>query len=492
MYIINHKLLRSSLFIVLLIALLFAYSRGFIPHDEGWILHPAQRILNGDMPYRDFQYIYTPGAAYLMSFWYMFNGVDVAGARIFTLIFVLMTVFFIYKITKIINRGNLGYILPIAIFVVWAPMHLNFAWPVIFALWSGLASCWYLYLSNKFSSKKMLFIAGIMVGLTILFKQNFGAALLINSILFFSLNSKMINAKNLLIHFAGIALFPIVTIVYFYFNNALGDFYNNMYFFMIDQFLMKGMQSTPYIYPDTWYKMIIKGLAYLSPLIFGIIAAVLAFKKKRQLFHFATFCILFYLFGIRPTTDKMHLVPLLSVIGISILIVYSLVKNKIIKYGLILVQIIYALLGLYSAIFMNYYRWDTPLIEQKYTGQNEKLGVLTDAGYQKSINEITDYILFNTQKNDYVFIYSYSPSLYVLLDRKNPTKYIFMPPNVMSVQVQSEIINDLRKKNVFVVITDHDINYANTKLTEYIKKYYNDIQLSGAFQIWQRKQNQEL
>lgn len=63
-----------------------------------------------------------------------------------------------------------------------------------------------------------------------------------------------------------------------------------------------------------------------------------------------------------------------------------------------------------------------------------------------------------------------------------------MPPNILGVEVQSEIIGELTEKNVYIVITDHDIKDVNTKLTQYIEKYYNNIKTSGAFRIWQRKQ----
>src|SRR3989344_3887407 len=68
-------------FLAAILVLGFVYSRGFIPHDEGWILHPAQRITQGQLPYRDFHYIYTPGVAYFIAFVFKLFGPIIVGSR---------------------------------------------------------------------------------------------------------------------------------------------------------------------------------------------------------------------------------------------------------------------------------------------------------------------------------------------------------------------------------------------------------------------------
>ncbi|HLF50173.1 MAG TPA: hypothetical protein VJA45_12420, partial [Methylomirabilota bacterium] len=36
-------------------------------YDEGYILYAAERLLQGDLPYRDFQLHYTPGQFYVVA-----------------------------------------------------------------------------------------------------------------------------------------------------------------------------------------------------------------------------------------------------------------------------------------------------------------------------------------------------------------------------------------------------------------------------------------
>src|SRR3954466_2766878 len=49
----------------------FFYGRGLDVPDEGLLLHVAERLAAGEVPYRDVYFIYTPGFQYLLAalFW---------------------------------------------------------------------------------------------------------------------------------------------------------------------------------------------------------------------------------------------------------------------------------------------------------------------------------------------------------------------------------------------------------------------------------------
>ena len=59
---------RIIIILGLLILLSFFHLKGIIPYDEGWVLHPAVRFLQGDVPYKDFHFIYTPGSIFIAAF----------------------------------------------------------------------------------------------------------------------------------------------------------------------------------------------------------------------------------------------------------------------------------------------------------------------------------------------------------------------------------------------------------------------------------------
>jgi 4-amino-4-deoxy-L-arabinose transferase-like glycosyltransferase len=399
------------LFSLIIYILFYFYIRGFIPHDEGWIISPAERITQGDLPYRDFHYLYLPGVAYVVAFGFKLFGVSILVSRIVSMIFALIAIYCLFQISRIISKNTYAYLIPVSIFIAWGPSHLNFAHPTMFAVFGGIVTSLLLYLYRK--RPIFLLFAGLTTGLTFLFKQNFGIALLINNFIFFILEDKVRNKKFISQHILGIILFPGIMLIYFFFTNSFIPFFQDMYFFMIQEMIEKGVQATPFIYPDIWYKEIAKTLFYISPLLISIPAIYLSYKRNKKILFFATFSALYYLIGIRPTTDYVHVVGLLSLTGIPLLMIISLTKNKYSKIVSYMVALGFLVLGVYTALFMNYYRWNTPLIAQNTYTADQRLGILTDLGTHIAVSELQDYFSKHPTRNDYMFVDSFAPSFYV-------------------------------------------------------------------------------
>lgn len=483
------KFASAVTFLISIVVLFFFYSRGFIPHDEGWIINPAQRISQGEIPYRDFHYIYTPAVAYLIGLGFKLFGASILLSRLITMAVSLLTIYILMLLTQSITKKKYAYLIPTTIYIVWLPIHINFAWPIVYSILSGLATCLLLLIFRRKRLFYLIFLAGITTGLTILFKQNIGFALLLNNVIFFLFEQKLRKKIYIFLYLFGVTFLPIILCIYFYFNHALIPFINDMYFFIIKEFILKGLQSTPFIYPDIWYKEAVKALLYLFPLLISITSAIFTFKKNKSFVFLATFSGFYYLLGIRPTTDFMHLVPLLSITGIPLLLVLFYANNRFVKIACSLIFISSIMLGLYSALFMNYYRWDTPIIHQNLYTSSPRLGVLTDAKYHEIIPTIDDYIESHTTQKSYLFIYSFSPSFYLLTDRKNPTKFIYLPISLLSNNDQKEIIQNLTNKNVPIVLTDIDIKDEKSKIADYIKSNYKEVKKISNYTIWQKKLN---
>lgn len=459
------------LFFLIIVTLFFFYTRGFIPHDEGWILSPAERITQGDIPYRDFHYLYLPGVAYLIALGFKLFGVSILVSRIVSMLFALISVFCLFLISRIINKNTYSYVIPVITFIAWGPSHLNFAHPTMFAVFGGIVTCLLLFLYRK--KPLVLFIAGVTTGLTILFKQNFGVALLINNIIFFLFNSDIRKKAFIIYHILGIIFFPMLMIIYFFFNNAVTPFFYDMYYFMFQELLLRGHQATPFIYPDVWYKEIAKTIFYLSPLLISLPAIVLAYKKNKKILFFATFSALYYLIGIRPTTDYVHLVALISLTGIPLLMIISFTANKYLKIIAYSTFLGIFIVGMYTSLYMNYYRWNTPLIYQNVYTADSQLGVLTDEGYHIVISELDNYFAKHPTRNDYMFVYSFAPSFYVVTIKKNPTKYIFFTWETLKTTDVDEMIREIDQKRTPYILAEEGIHTDKTILAKFIKTNYH-------------------
>ena len=55
---------RLLIFLFSLTVLAFFFNRGFAYYDEGFILHAVQRVAGGEIVYKDFDFIYTPGSIF--------------------------------------------------------------------------------------------------------------------------------------------------------------------------------------------------------------------------------------------------------------------------------------------------------------------------------------------------------------------------------------------------------------------------------------------
>ncbi len=141
------------LHIILLPILIFFHTRGIVTHDEGYIIYSAEKVLNGLVVYRDFDFVYTPFSIFLTSLSFKLLGTTVLSSRILMIILSIASSFLIYKTVILATRNKFYATLAVSIFIAWGPNHLNFAWPVMFSIPASLVVC---YLLLKFLETRAL------------------------------------------------------------------------------------------------------------------------------------------------------------------------------------------------------------------------------------------------------------------------------------------------------------------------------------------------
>ncbi|MEZ5204048.1 MAG: hypothetical protein R2701_06620 [Acidimicrobiales bacterium] len=55
------------------------------PMEEGFMLVFPERVLDGDVPHKDFLHLYGPGSLWALAAWYRIVGVSIAAERLFGL-----------------------------------------------------------------------------------------------------------------------------------------------------------------------------------------------------------------------------------------------------------------------------------------------------------------------------------------------------------------------------------------------------------------------
>src|SRR3989344_1375295 len=341
---------RNIFFITVILWLIYIHIRGSISQDEGWFLQGAFRLYKGEIPYKDFQFVYNPGGLFINLLAYKFFGVSILSSRILALLFSLTDITVIYLIAKKININYWLTALSILIFVFWGPSQINFIWPVMLCLTSGLLTFLFLiYADREKYSEKYLFLSGITSALTFIFKQNFGLAIFLTNMFYFVFFTKQRNIKTIIYHLAGYLFIMLLMFLYLLRNGAIQFYLADFYTLTVIKIFKEGIFNSlyPWQYPANVIYKSLKILLYLLPIIISLYFTLnLNLVKNKVTVYLPILTVFYYLFSIRPTTDRIHLAPLIALSALTLSMSY-LYSTKYWKRLILLGEIILIFLGFY-------------------------------------------------------------------------------------------------------------------------------------------------
>ncbi|MCT7466711.1 hypothetical protein N5T78_08980 [Aliarcobacter cryaerophilus] len=221
---INNNIYKSILFLLPFIYL-FSFGRyGFEDSDSGFIVGMGWRILNGELPYRDFYYVRPPLSPYLSAL-YLYILPEYGQLfyiRFITYLMILLTAIMTTSILeKFYNFEELNlnkYLFSIISFFILSIGHIEFQWHTTDGIFLSILGLW--ILTNYKNNFGLVFLAGIIFVLSALTKQNFIIVPLL--CLIFSMLSY--GKKTTLFLFIGII--TAISLFYFWlFDNLLLDLY---------------------------------------------------------------------------------------------------------------------------------------------------------------------------------------------------------------------------------------------------------------------------
>ncbi len=482
---LDMRMIVPRLFLVaIFVYLAFVHSHGFIPHDEGVLIQAGNRMMQGEVPYRDFQIVYNPGSIYANWLAFTFFGKNILASRVVAMINSMAMMGIIMWAGKRTGTHKLiigGIILS---YVVWGPGHINFVWPVMFCITFGLLAVTFLWMGAvKTGRWRYWFWAGVASAGVFIFKQNFGLAILLDIAAAMVLVREFRNKTGIFWFGAGYVLVIISQLVYLVITQSLTRYLSDFFFLTMVKIGQEGIFNSPlpWEYPGTVIQKLFKIVLYFTPVIIGVWSFGSAWRKDKKLLVFSGLVMSFYFLGIRPTTDYMHLTPLLAITPIA-LIGFSKPK-KMIYFGVV----IFAACGVYSSLYRQYYRWNASLSNQNYFNGMPRVKVWMDSKSRETIKSIDKYFAKFANGNDDLFIYSFSPIYYFVLDRKNPTRYDYLHVGVLSSEVETEVLKKLELKKTGFILADVDIEGDATLIGDYVRDNYFFDKTYGCLTVWRRK-----
>lgn len=474
------KVIKENIFFILFAFLyyIFFINKGIVIYDEGYYAHIADRIVNGQIPYKDFFLQFGPGYFYLLALFYKLFGTSILTGRILTLVICIGIVYLsLILLDKFKIEFRLKLISFLAIIAFGFPLINNMsllAWPIVFL--TLLMVLFFIY-------KKYIWL-GIVLSLLLLTKQNIGIYFFILTNLFF-IFSKVKFKYILLANGSFFALTFIWFSYFFLILNGLDRFQELL------NFNARYLSIYHFSYPPINFLLqptgVFKLLPYYTPIIFALILIKELFNRKKNIdiLYFSIISTVGFFGTVYPTSDLLHVYPFLGILIVSSILFFDKKRLSQVWRSLVLVFIgIIIGIGFYLTLFKEYYRYQPRYLYQKTKLELPRAqNIYIDRPLATDLTTLNLFFLINTKKNDYIFSYPFSPMLYFIFDRKNPSRFSNYYPGYLTVNEEKEVIENLKQRKVRFIITFNEYRF-NTPISNFIQKQKLVFQ-TGEFRIFQ-------
>lgn len=169
----HSKILVFLFFTLIFLILLIKIKTFFNFYDEGFAMFGSTRVLNGDVPYKDFWAIYPPGQFYILAGIIKLFGANLLNARIFDTLIRFLMVIGVYLITKRLATLGLAFLAALiaGLMLASAGFYSYAVFPAMtLGLWSIIT--WLVYTEKR--HKGWLVLSGVLLGISMIIRWDIG------------------------------------------------------------------------------------------------------------------------------------------------------------------------------------------------------------------------------------------------------------------------------------------------------------------------------
>lgn len=508
------------------------YNKFWAPFDEGIIVVAAQRLLAGEIPYKDFFIImYPPGQIYVLAFLFKFFSSPLIAGRIYTVFVSVGISMLVFYMTRALTKRTAISLLSWFFVLVSLAPRLGAIpapiWPGVF--WGLCALFAYMqYLENP--RHLSIVLTGILAGLSILFRHDIGifAFFSIVGSLFIRMWYKKTAFREITLFATGALITILPFAIYFVSKSATKDMVNSLILFPFIHQKTAGLAfpkpcldlsmifhgSLHFIKVNQYYIPILVYLFMFIHLLNELFRKRLGEKENAMLLSVLLFGLLAFN-QVRIRTDPAHLLtvmqPAVILFGFmmhkTLSLRFNLKSGVLLRYGIS--ALILTLFGLLSVknidkyiknSFRKPYRQD--IIGTQFG--NEIIYVPKEE--KDEVVNTLEFIDKNTLPGERIYIgnithwkddFGGSTILYFLAGRLPSTKYYELLPGIpTNPDVQHEIQNSLLKHGVrLIVLQDIDLgnmrkeNITKNKriLDDFIERHFGRVKKFGKYNIYMKK-----
>lgn len=534
-------LIPAILFLSTFLYLLDPIFRDVNIFDEALQIYGAMRVLNGDIPYRDFWAIYSPGQFYVLAALFKLFGPSLIVERIWdTLIRSLLALTVYLLSTRVVSRRLAA--LPWLVTTIWLSYCTIYSYPAFPAFLFCLISIYlvFSYISEVINFQKRdtrwLIAAGITAGIAAVFRHDFGFYIFTTEIIIISIfsflyrvegeqkvvffNSSVV--KPPLGYMLGMALFAFPISAYFLMKVPFSELVHQLVIFPATVF--PDFRSIPYpsLFPDIplltsgkWpLKTYLWGLLKNIPFYFHFLVFPLAvlhlWRKKRMisardrekdwLLAMLLFFGLLTINQVLVRSDEYHLIQTL----VLATIIFSALINESLKVWKFKPYLTYGLTAIVLAGILadplSYFSFFKPAIPSGiYSHGIERARHVAINPMQAAAVE---FIQNNVEKNESIYvgntrhdkIFINDVMFYFLSEHHSATKYHELHPgSATTLEVQKQIVADIERNRVRYIVLkkimierEQAAESGANLLDDFIKKNYRIVERFGTYFILKR------
>jgi Dolichyl-phosphate-mannose-protein mannosyltransferase len=290
-----------------------------LSYSIGYNLYSAERVLAGEVPYRDFHTLYPPATVYLNAALFKWLGVSLYNALLGVFVFKTLTVLFIYLSGReLLSRGQGLAVAALAL--VWLRPNGPFkAVPMHYGALCLAVALWLLLKHSRAPRPALLLGAGCALGVLATFKHNIGAYALAGALVVVMLDDGPLalkpsawlrHTRRGALLLAGFLLPVVPMLIYLRSQHALGAMTRAL-LFGPGEFLLNRLAGVPGLDVPLLYAAVLVGAAFIAARLEARRAVAAAVWGAVIVGNFA-----FFLLGPQSAIDKLiFYLPVLVIVA---------------------------------------------------------------------------------------------------------------------------------------------------------------------------------
>lgn len=443
--------------------------------DEGFLAHNAQRVIQGEMPHRDFYSLQGPLSSFLAAAWSAVFGLSFLKLRLLGVVLHAAMVLLTYSIAR--RFASPAWAVAAGALAVIAGLpHMHFA-PL--AVWQGnalsLAAVALALHSIRRPDGKLAFASGIVAALSVLARHDQGAYLVI-AMLVLAVALRAVPGTRLApgprfklgAWILGAAVIAVPALLFFWASGALPAMWEQLVLFPLTRYGATSALAMPDLGQDGPTGSLMAFVVFRLAPLFAIAALLLVGIRSRRAGYgegeaiglfLAMWTLLFYL-QVTVRSDLAHLVltvaPMLALM--AWLPGYTMrafgkegEQHKRWRQGI-------SAMGSMGFAGMALVAWHMLLPAAERQAQpiaSAQAGIVEIEASE--INAVLASIAQHSATGDALLALPYHPAYYVLADRRNPTRWGYHWPGDRTVDEQQQLIAQVvQDLPAVVVIFDRD------------------------------------